>query len=80
MRKETQRWQARLDVVRRQKARLDLDAILQALRGDDALVILRRLADRDPQWAKVIETMAKDLLSVVDAAMWRRKSWPNWNR
>lgn len=46
---------------------LDLDTILQALRGSDALVILRRLADRDPQWAKVIETMAKDLLSAVDA-------------
>jgi hypothetical protein len=45
----------------------DLDIILQALRGDDALVILRRLADRDPEWAKVIETMAKDLLSAVDA-------------
>ena len=46
---------------------LDLDSILHALRGDDALVILRRLADRDPKWAKVIETMAKDLLSTVDA-------------
>lgn len=46
---------------------LDLDSILHALRGDDALVILRRLADRDPKWAKVIETMAKDLLSAVDA-------------
>ena len=45
----------------------DLDTILQALRGDDALVILRRLADRDPEWARVIETMAKDLLSAVDA-------------
>jgi hypothetical protein len=41
--------------------------ILQALRGDDALVILRRLADRDPEWAKVIQTMARDLLSAVDA-------------
>jgi hypothetical protein len=49
------------------KGPLDLDIILQALRGDDALVILRRLADRDPEWAKVIETMAKDLLSAVDA-------------
>ena len=49
------------------KVALDLDAILQALRGDDALVILRRLADRDPEWARVIETMAKDLLSAVDA-------------
>jgi hypothetical protein len=46
---------------------LDLDTILQALRGDDALVILRRLADRDPESARVIETMAKDLLSAVDA-------------
>ena len=46
---------------------LDLDTILQALRGDDALVILRRLADCDPEWAKVIETMAKNLLSAVDA-------------
>ena len=46
---------------------LDLDTILQALRGNDALVILRRLADRDPEWARVIETMAKDLLSAVDA-------------
>ena len=46
---------------------LDLDIILQALRGDDALVILRRLADRDPEWARVIETMAKGLLSAVDA-------------
>jgi hypothetical protein len=44
----------------------NLDTILQALRGDDALVILRRLADRDPQWARAIETMAKDLLSAVD--------------
>jgi hypothetical protein len=33
----------------------------------DALVILRRLADRDPEWARVIETIAKDLLSAVDA-------------
>lgn len=49
------------------KRTLDLDTILQALRGDDALVILRRLADRDPEWARVIETMAKDLLSAVDA-------------
>jgi hypothetical protein len=49
------------------KGTLDLDTILQALRGDDALVILRRLADRDPEWARVIETMAKDLLSAVDA-------------
>lgn len=49
------------------KGPLDLDSILHALRGDDALVILRRLADRDPKWAKVIETMAKDLLSAVDA-------------
>jgi hypothetical protein len=49
------------------KGTLDLDTILQALRGDDALVILRRLADRDPEWAKVIESMAKDLLSAVDA-------------
>jgi len=49
------------------KGSLALDTILQALRGDDALVILRRLADRDPEWAKVIETMAKDLLSAVDA-------------
>jgi len=49
------------------KGSLALDTILQALRGDDALVILRRLADRDPQWARVIETMAKDLLSAVDA-------------
>jgi hypothetical protein len=46
---------------------LGLDIILQALRGDDALVILRRLADRDPEWARVIETIAKDLLSAVDA-------------
>jgi hypothetical protein len=46
---------------------LDLDAVLQALRGDDALVILRRLADRDPEWASAIETIAKDLLSAVDA-------------
>ena len=46
---------------------LDLDTILQALRGDDALVILRRLADRDPEWARVIETMAKGVLSAVDA-------------
>ena len=45
----------------------DLDTILQALRGDDALVILRRLADRNPESATVIETMAKDLLSAVDA-------------
>ena len=45
----------------------DLDAFLQALRGDDALVILRRLADRDPESARVIEAMAKDLLSSVDA-------------
>ena len=45
----------------------DLDTILQALRGDDALVILRRLADYDPEWARVIETMAKDLLSAVAA-------------
>ena len=44
-----------------------LDKILQALRGDDALVILRKLADRDPEWARVIETMAKDLLGAVDA-------------
>lgn len=49
------------------KGHLDLDSILQALRGDDALVILRRLADRDPSCAKVIETMTKDLLSAVDA-------------
>ena len=49
------------------KGTLDLDTILQALRGDDALVILRRLAGRDPKWAKVIESMAKDLLSAVDA-------------
>ncbi len=49
------------------KGPLDLDTILQALRGDDALVILRRLAGRDPEWARVIETMAKDLLSAVDA-------------
>jgi len=49
------------------KGPLDLDIILQALRGDDALVILRRLADRDPEWARVIATMAKDLLSAVDA-------------
>jgi hypothetical protein len=49
------------------KGTLDLDTILQALRGDDALVILRRLADRDPEWARVIETMAKDLLSAVEA-------------
>jgi len=47
---------------------LDLDAVLQALRGDDALVILRRLADRDPEWASAIETIAKDLLSAVDAS------------
>jgi len=45
----------------------DLDAILQALRGDDALVILHRLADRNPQWAKVIEDAARDLLDVVDS-------------
>ena len=51
----------------RAEGTLDLDTILQALRGDDALVILRRLADRDPEWARVIETMAKDLLSAVDA-------------
>jgi hypothetical protein len=44
----------------------NLDTILQALRGDDALVVLRRLADRDPQWARAIETMATDLLSAVD--------------
>jgi hypothetical protein len=49
------------------KGTLDLDTILQALRSDDALVILRRLADRDPEWARVIETMAKDLLSAVEA-------------
>jgi hypothetical protein len=49
------------------KGSLDLDAVLQALRGDDALVILRRLAGRDPEWASAIETMAKDLLSAVDA-------------
>lgn len=49
------------------KGPLDLDSILHALRGDDALVILRRLAARDPEWAKVIESMAKDLLSAVDA-------------
>jgi hypothetical protein len=49
------------------KGTLDLDTILQALRGDDALVILRRLADRDPEWAKVIESVAKDLLGAVDA-------------
>jgi hypothetical protein len=49
------------------KGSLDLDAVLQALRGDDALVILRRLADRDPEWASAIETIAKDLLSAVDA-------------
>jgi len=49
------------------KGNLDLDTILRALRGDDALVILRRLAERDPEWARVIETMAKDLLSAVDA-------------
>lgn len=46
---------------------LDLVTLLQALRGDDALVILRRLADRDPEWARVIETLAKDQLSAVDA-------------
>ena len=46
---------------------LDLAPLLQALRGDDALVILRRLADRGPEWARVIETMTKDLLSAVDA-------------
>jgi hypothetical protein len=45
----------------------ELDAVLQALRGGDALVILRRLADRDPQWASAIKTMAMDLLSAVDA-------------
>jgi hypothetical protein len=45
----------------------ELDAVLQALRGEDALVILRRLADRDPQWASAIKTMAMDLLSAVDA-------------
>ena len=49
------------------KGTLDLDTILQALRGDDVLVILRKLADRDPEWARVIETVAKDLLSAVDA-------------
>jgi hypothetical protein len=49
------------------KGSLDLDAVLQALRGDDALVILRRLADRDPEWASAIETIAKELLSAVDA-------------
>jgi hypothetical protein len=49
------------------KGTRDLDTILQALRRSDALVILRRLADRDPEWARVIDTMAKDLLSVVDA-------------
>jgi hypothetical protein len=49
------------------KGTLDLDTILQALRGDDALVILHRLADRGPEWARVIETMAKDLLSAADA-------------
>lgn len=49
------------------KGTLDLDTILQALRGGDALVILRRLADRDPEWARAIETMAKDLLSAVEA-------------
>jgi hypothetical protein len=49
------------------KGTLDLDTILQALRSDDALVILRRLADRDPEWARAIETMAKDLLSAVEA-------------
>lgn len=49
------------------KDTLDLDTILQALRGDDALVILRRLTDRDPEWARVIETMARDLLSAVAA-------------
>ncbi len=46
---------------------MDLDTILQALRDDDARVILGRLADRDPEWARVIETMAKDLLSAVAA-------------
>ena len=45
----------------------DLDTLLPALCGDDALVILRRLADRDPEWARAIETMAKDLLSAVNA-------------
>jgi hypothetical protein len=49
------------------KGTRDLDSILQALRRADALVILHRLADRDPEWARVIETMAKDLLSAVDA-------------
>lgn len=44
-----------------------LDAILQALRGDDAIVILRRLAERDPQSAMAIETIAKELLRAVDA-------------
>jgi hypothetical protein len=39
---------------------------LQALRGDDALVILRRLADRDPECSVLIETIAKDLLGAVD--------------
>ena len=46
---------------------MDLVPLLQALHGDDALVILRRLADRGPELARVIETMAKDLLSAVDA-------------
>ena len=46
---------------------LDLGTILQALRGDDALVILRRLADRDPEWAKLNEKRAKYLVSAVDA-------------
>ena len=44
----------------------DLDSILKALRGDHALAILRRLADRNPELAKVIESMAKDLLGAVD--------------
>jgi hypothetical protein len=49
------------------KGSLGLDAILQALHADGAIVSPRRLADRDPEWGRVIETMAKDLLDAVDA-------------
>lgn len=44
-----------------------LDTLLHALRGDDALAILRRLADRDPESARVIEALAKEALSAIDA-------------
>lgn len=61
---------------------LDLDNILQALRGDDALVILRRLADRDPKWAKVIETprnRAIDRLGYAGASRWSFPRPPPWH-